>query len=139
MRTQAAPRQTVGVPFAKNLRDHGAAPALLTHHRTLTYRELADRVDHYRERLGATRQLVLLELSAHTDLVALYLAALADGHAVIVCPPDNPQLSTTLTERYQPTMTARTEFGFPQLVTRDAAAPDLHPELALLIDRKSVV
>ena len=65
----------------------GAAddPALVTTAAvTLTYADLAQRVEERRVQLGAVRRLVLLEAANDVESVVTYLAALAGRHPVLL-------------------------------------------------------
>ena len=63
------------------------APALVTADQTLTYADLARRVEERRVRLGGTRRLVLLEASTDVETVVTFLAALSGRHPVLLAAP----------------------------------------------------
>ncbi len=89
-------------------------PALVTGDAVVTYGELAGLVAE-RERLGA-RHLVALEARPTVDFVAGYLAALADGHPVLLLADGDPTRHAHLLDEYRP-----------------GSVDGLHPDLALLM------
>ncbi|MFC7494755.1 MULTISPECIES: AMP-binding protein [unclassified Nocardioides] len=90
-------------------------PALVDGDLVVTYAELLDRVARERERLGA-RHLVALEARPTVDFVVSYLAALADGHPVLLLADGDLARQEHLVAEYRP-----------------GTAEDLHPDLALLL------
>ena len=90
-------------------------PALVDGDTVVTYGELADLVTGERERLGA-RHLVALEARPTIDFVVAYLAALADGHPVLVLADGDLARHRHLVAEYQP-----------------GTGGELHPDLALLL------
>lgn len=125
----------VGVPFATELARHGAAPALVTRGTTVTYAELAARVEDVARQLGATRRLVLVAGANEIEPIVTYLAALTGGHPVLLVPGDSPTALRALAEAYDPDVVASTSAdGTWQLdERRDGTAHELHPDLALLL------
>ncbi|WP_037079865.1 non-ribosomal peptide synthetase [Pseudonocardia spinosispora] len=85
----------VAVAFAAKARDIPDAPALITGGRTMTYRELAERVDELARRLVAEgagpEQVVAVALPRSADLVAALLAVLRTGAAYLPLDVDYPQ------------------------------------------------
>ncbi len=120
----------VPVRFWERLRDHGARPALVAGDATVTYAELADRVDVLRARLGTTRRLVLLTGGNDVDSVVGYLAALAGGHPVVLVPGDNPGNLAAVRDAYDPDVVLGAGHVDER---REGTAHDLHPDLALLL------
>ena len=118
------------VRFWERLRAHGDRPALLLGAETLSYGDLADRVDDLRARLGTTRRLVLLAGGNDVDTVVGYLAALAGGHPVVLVPGDNPGNLAAVRDAYDPDVVLA---GGHLDERRDGTAHDLHPDLALLL------
>ena len=59
--------ELAGVPFAWGLAEYGDAPALITDQVTLTYRDLAERVEAFAGKLGTDRRLVALAASNDID------------------------------------------------------------------------
>ncbi|EFQ82550.1 AMP-binding enzyme [Aeromicrobium marinum DSM 15272] len=111
-----------------DLARHGDRAAFVTTDRTLTYRDLAERVDDVGRRLGATRRLVAVPLRNDVDSLCTYLGAVAAGHAVLVTSPDRAA-TDALTAAYDPDVVA----GEQWQVRRTGSAHDLHPDLAVLL------
>jgi len=128
--THASP--TTGV---FDLARHGDAPALLSDTGTLTYAELAERVDERRRALGDTRRLVLLEAAPEADFVATYLAALAGRHPVLLAPSGAATSESwrALLEAYDPDVVVATDTGWRIDEARAGTRHELHPDLALLL------
>jgi acyl-CoA synthetase (AMP-forming)/AMP-acid ligase II len=93
----------------------GAEPALVDGGRTVSYAELLDLVAAERMRLRP-RHLVALEARATVEFVVSYLAALADGHPVLLLAEGDLERHAHLAEEYLP-----------------GTATGLHPDLALLL------
>ncbi|MDQ1060678.1 acyl-coenzyme A synthetase/AMP-(fatty) acid ligase [Arthrobacter globiformis] len=122
------------VPFAADLAGHGDRPAILTDNFTLTYRELADRVDALALRLGTQRRLVALAAANDVDSLVAYLAALVAGHPLILLPEDKPAALESLVAAYDPDVVLRSANGQTLLEERRAGTRhELHPDLALLL------
>jgi len=122
------------VPFAADLAGHGDRPAILTDNFTLTYRELADRVDALALRLGTRRRLVALAAANDVDSLVAYLAALVGGHPLILLPEDKPAALESLVEAYDPDVVLRSVHGETLFEERRAGTRhELHPDLALLL------
>jgi acyl-CoA synthetase (AMP-forming)/AMP-acid ligase II len=122
--------------FADALGDHGDRPALVTAAGTVTYAELANRVHAAGARLGSRRRLILLATARHPDAVALYLAALAGRHPLILLDSENHEAQRSLTDAYDPDVIARPATdgaSWDVLETRAGTRHELHPELALLL------
>lgn len=120
------------VSFARDLAQFGDSCALSFSAGEWSYAELAQRVEHWRDYLGTRRRLVLVELEADPELIAVYLAALAGGHPVLVVPSDQPDFARELIETYAPELSFGS--GRPGLVQHlPGGAPQLHPDLALLL------
>ncbi|WCD89453.1 Long-chain-fatty-acid--CoA ligase [Streptomyces xanthophaeus] len=125
---------TASVPFALGLAAHGDRTAVITADGTVSYAELAVRVDRTARRLGRERRLVLLVGTNTVDAVVVHLAALAAGHPVLLVPGDHPEAVQSLIDAYDPDVVARPE-GEDMLLDerREVSAHDLHPDLALLL------
>lgn len=95
------------------LRGEPGAVALATAHETLTYAELREAVRAEADRLGAEPRLVLHEMRNDLASVVGLLGAFAAGHPVVLFGDEE---------------SARSE-----IEARYADAPDLHPDLALLL------
>lgn len=128
----APPAQVV--PFVAGLEEHGDRAAIITAGRTLTYRELAARVDAAAARLGTERRLVLVEGYNDLDTLVWYLGSLAAGNAVLLVPGGNPATTTPLIDAYDPDVLIRPAGGGERLdIRRTVTSHDLHPDLALLL------
>ncbi len=119
------------VPFAGGLAVHAERTALITSGAAVTYRELADRVAAAARRLGPGRRLVLLAGANTVDALAVYLAALASGHPVLLAPHDRPDSLRSLTAAYDPDVVALPDGTLDE--RREGSAHTLHPDLALLL------
>lgn len=122
------------VSFAAQLASYGDSPAILTDNQSLTYRELADRVDAMAERLGPVRRLVALAAANDLDSLVAYLAALVAGHPLILLPEDKPAALESLVTAYDPDVVLRPGGGTTVLEERrPGTRHELHPDLALLL------
>ncbi|GGI02735.1 AMP-binding protein [Arthrobacter liuii] len=126
--------ELAGVPFAWGLADYGDTPAIITNQVTLTYRELAERVDALARRLGTERRLVALAASNDVESLVAYLAALAGGHPLILLPEDKPTALDSLVAAYDPDVVIRPGKGEIALMERrQGSRHELHPDVALLL------
>jgi acyl-CoA synthetase (AMP-forming)/AMP-acid ligase II/uncharacterized integral membrane protein len=116
------------VPFVQNLASFGDRPALITAGGTVSYADLAGRVDGVARRLGGSRRLVLLEGANSVDAVAAYLGALAGNHPVLLVPPGSP--GSAVAAAYDPDVVIDPS-GVREV--RPESAHELHPDLALLL------
>nr|WP_241840531.1 AMP-binding protein [Frankia sp. CcI49] len=123
-----------GVPFARDLRRHGSALAVVgADGQALTYDELADRVDEVGARLGPGRRLVMIAASDGLEPLVTYLAALAGGHPVLFSGPDSRSVEP-LVSVYDPDVLLRQgPPGWRLAHRRPGSAHDPHPALALLL------
>ncbi|HEU4666981.1 MAG TPA: AMP-binding protein [Arthrobacter sp.] len=122
------------VSFAADLARYGNRPAILADGLTLTYRELATRVDSFARRLGTERRLIALAASNDVESLVAYLAALASGHPLILLPEDKPAALESLVTAYDPDVVVRSANGECVLdERRTGTRHDLHPDLALLL------
>jgi acyl-CoA synthetase (AMP-forming)/AMP-acid ligase II len=123
------------VPFVEGLRAHGERLAVVgPDGTTLSYRELADRVDAVRERLGPVRRLVMVAAGPEVEPLVTYLAALRGGHPVLLTAPDDPARLHALVAAYDPDVVLVPDgAGWVLRERRPGTAHDLHPELALLL------
>jgi acyl-CoA synthetase (AMP-forming)/AMP-acid ligase II len=122
------------VAFAAGLRDHSSRLAVSTGVGSLTYDQLADRVDAAVERLGTVRRLVLLAATNDLDTLVAYLAALRGGHPVLLAAADNQSHLDALAAAYDPDVVASTTAeGLTLQERRAGSAHGLHPDLALLL------
>ncbi|PNH81822.1 AMP-binding protein [Arthrobacter sp. AFG20] len=122
------------VSFAADLAGHGDRPAILTDNFTLTYRDLARRVDALALRLGSQRRLVALAAANDVGSLVAYLAALVGGHPLILLPEDKPAALESLVAAYDPDVVLRPAKGETVFEERrPGTRHDLHPDLALLL------
>lgn len=116
-----------GVDFVEHLEAHGAAPALVSGSRSVSYRELDRLVAGAASRLGPTRRLVLLRAANDLDSVVWYLGALRGGHVVLLT---GDLHAHRLVDAHDPDVVV----GGEELAERrSGTAHDLHPDLALLL------
>ncbi|MDJ0459887.1 AMP-binding protein [Arthrobacter sp. NQ7] len=126
--------EIAGVPFAWGLADYGDTPAIITDRVTLSYRELAERVEGFARKLGTGRRLVALAASNDVESLVAYLAALVGGHPLILLPEDKPSSLDTLVSAYDPDVVIRPGNGNMSLLERrQGSRHELHPDLALLL------
>ncbi|MGW0698554.1 AMP-binding protein [Streptomyces sp. NPDC002867] len=122
------------VPFAAGLAAHGDRTAVITADGTVSYRELAARVETTARRLGPSRRLILLVGANTLDALVVHLAALSAGHPVLLVPGDHTAAVQSLIDAYDPDVVARPDSGEWVLDERRThSAHALHPELALLL------
>lgn len=127
---------TPSVAFAAELARFGDRPAVLTDDGTLSYRQLAERVEAVADRLGPVRRLVLLAASNDVDSLVAYLAALSGGHPLVLVPGDKPSAVDSIRDTFDPDviMGAGAGNGEPRLLeVRPSTRHELHPDLALLL------
>ena len=80
----------------------GARPAIVTQDLvTITYEELDARLAGLVDRLGADRQLVLIEAKNELEPLLWYLACLRGGHPVMLVPSDRNDIAGLL-DTYRP-------------------------------------
>ncbi|MEU0510944.1 MULTISPECIES: AMP-binding protein [Amycolatopsis] len=118
--------------FAHSLRSFGGRTALVgPDGTTLTYEELAHRVDEAIQRLGPVRRLVLLTASHDLGTVVAYLACLRAGHPVMLTSSEQPD---ALVARYDPDVVIHDPHGPTRWEERrTGSAHVLHPDLAVLL------
>ncbi|WP_395399848.1 AMP-binding protein [Arthrobacter sp. UC242_113] len=122
------------VPFAADLAGHGDRPAIISNNSTLTYGDLARRVDALALRLGTQRRLVALAAANDVDSLVAYLAALVGGHPLILLPEDKPAALESLVAAYDPDVVLRSASGETVFEERrPGTRHELHPDLALLL------
>ena len=117
--------------FWVDLRRHGDHPAVVTDTgTTVSYADLADRVDDLAAQLGGNRRLVLLAGENDLDSLVGYLAALQGGHPVLLLPGDNAGHLEAVVAAYDPDVVLDAH-GLHE--RRPGTRHDLHPDLALLL------
>ncbi|HET8615285.1 MAG TPA: AMP-binding protein [Actinomycetales bacterium] len=117
--------------WMSRLSEHGDAPALVTADETVSYAELARRVDQLAARLSGPRRLALLEAGATTASVVGYLGALAAGHVVLLAAPGPDGPAARLSAAYDPDLRLGSDGSVS--VLRARSTHELHPQLALLL------
>jgi len=115
-------------PRVLDLAAHAPRTAVLADGETLTYADLARRVDDTAGLLGDTRRLVLVEGANRLDALVAHLAALTHGHVVLLSAPGDP--ARRLAEAWDPDVVVRDGVVRER---RDGTGHDLHPDLALLL------
>lgn len=124
-----AQRTVLATGFAADLARHGDRPALHTPDGAISYAELARRVASSRtdlEAVGPQRQLVRLRPAATIDFVVSWLASLTGGHATLLTHHDGLARAYASSVEHD----ARDAAGWRRT---GVAAPDLHPDLRLLL------
>jgi acyl-CoA synthetase (AMP-forming)/AMP-acid ligase II len=123
-----------GVPFAANLARFGDRIAVNTGNESLSYSELALRVEDMARRLGPGRRLVALEAGNTLPALVAYLAALSSGNPLLILPAAGGSAADALLAAYDPDVVVRASDNEAVLdVRRDQTRHELHPELALLL------
>ena len=115
-----------------DLRRWGAHPALIAADDALTYAELADRAESMLWPAEEGRRLVLVPGANTIETLVAYVAAIANGHVVLLVPGDGPAGADVLIEAYDPDVVfdAATR-GF--VARHEGSHHELHPDLALLM------
>lgn len=123
-----------GVPFAADLARFGDRPAVSMGSQSLSYAELALRVEEFARTLGHGRRLIALEAGNTVPSVVAYLAALSSGNPLLILPSGESAANALITA-YDPDIVVRSSAGSDMLldVRREQTCHDLHPELALLL------
>lgn len=108
-----------------------AAPALVAGGRSISYPELADRVDARRVDFGAGRKLIRIAAANDVESLVSYLAALDAGHVAWLEAPAfdaEPRRSPI-----HPDVEVSTQGGEVVIVELSDAPAPLHPDLALVL------
>ena len=115
------------------LADHGGRLAIAGCSGSLTYSELAARVDEVAARLGPRPRLVLTAMRPTVEHVVGYLGAMSAGHPVLVT-EDDPARIAELVDRFDPDVVLHAAGDDVALEERRATGRHvLHPDLALLL------
>ncbi|WFU48585.1 non-ribosomal peptide synthetase [Sinorhizobium terangae] len=115
--------------FAANLAAWGERPALLfPGGRTVSYRDLAERVDRQASHWRGERGLVLLEADLSEHAIIAYLAALKAGHAIAIQGPGTPDRTFL-----EPEFCYRRCDGRWRTERLAGSKSQLHPDLAVLL------
>ncbi|BCW07664.1 AMP-binding protein [Arthrobacter sp. NtRootA1] len=122
------------ISFATSLASFGDRTAIRAGHGSISYRDLAARVEDMARQLGPGRRLIALEADNTLPSLTVYLAALASGNPLLILPAGGGKAAETLIAAYDPDIIARSSNGEPVLdVRRHETAHQLHPDLALLV------
>jgi acyl-CoA synthetase (AMP-forming)/AMP-acid ligase II len=116
------------LPWVSGLHAHGDRRALVTEGRSLTYAELARRVDDTAAQLSGPRRLAMVLARSTVESVIGYLAALAAGHVVLLT---SDGARDRLLEAYDPDIVIDPDGAVD--VVRPEPRYDLHPDLTLLL------
>lgn len=117
--------------FVSGLRRHGDRVALVSAGATLTYDELADRVEAAGTALRGERRLVAVAVRATPAAVVDYLGALAAGHVVLLVPGSDPDALAASIAAWDPDVVVDAAGAVD--VRRSTPAHVLHPALTLLM------
>ncbi|MGK2854747.1 MAG: AMP-binding protein, partial [Microbacteriaceae bacterium] len=109
------------------LRAHGERPAVHTADRSITYRQLADRVEGAAAEFTGDRKLILLQTRNDIATLVHFLGALAGGHVVLPVPFGSDH--SDLLDTYRPDIVIDGD----GVHYRGAQHHRLHPDLALLL------
>jgi acyl-CoA synthetase (AMP-forming)/AMP-acid ligase II len=116
----------------EDLRAHGARLAVATEHETLSYEDLAARVEQRAAEFGPGRRLILLAGDNQLESLITYLAALGSGHPLILVPGERPL--DAVAEAYEPDIVCISgEVDRRPGRSSGLGDRDLHPDLALLL------
>ena len=107
------------------------AAAVVLGDRVVSREELRGLVDAAATELAGTRRLVLVAMQNRLESLVGYLAALRQGHAVLLAAGDRPDVIDALRAAWNPDVEVSS--GGSVLVHRDEPAVPLHPDLALLL------
>lgn len=133
MRADPADVQCPTPGVGLGLADWGDRPALLSGHRSVSYAELASRVEDVSRTLGAGRRLVALEVEAAVEPVVVLLGALAGGHPVLLLAPGAARGQPALIDRYRPDVVCTAASGWRLSPEGREPRHELHRDLALLM------
>jgi acyl-CoA synthetase (AMP-forming)/AMP-acid ligase II len=123
----AAP--VVTYAWLRSLGEHAERVAVHAPEGTLTYADLAARVEDVAAALAGERRLVQVEGRSSLATVTALLGAQAAGHVVLLGPAG--RAARDLREAYDPDVVVGADGTLD--VRRDQPAHELHPELALLL------
>lgn len=124
--------ELIGVSFAARLAGFGDRTAIRTKDHSVSYAELACRVEDTARSFGPGRRLIALEAENTMASVVVYLAALSSGNPLLILPTGGG--AEALVEAYDPDIVVRASGGdaVPE-VRREESRHELHPDLALLL------
>lgn len=126
--------ELAGVSFAATLAGFGDRTAIRTKNQSVSYGELARRVEDMARTFGPARRLIALEAGNSLPSLVAYLAALSSGNPLLILPAAGGTAAEALVAAYDPDIVVRASQGEAVLdVRRDETRHELHPELALLL------
>ena len=117
----------------QHLSPGNGAPCLVMPGRVLSYADMKARADEMALRMGGTRRLIALEAAPSEHFIVTYLAALAAGHAVALLPPGDADARHAFERDFAPALSFAMEAGAWQMREHTGSAPDLHPDLAVML------
>ena len=130
----AGPLLSPRVQFVDALERFGAAPAVRTQDRVVSYAELGHLVAEAGTALGRGRRLVLIAADNTLESLVTYLGALHAGHVPLMAPGDRLQHLDGLVDRYDPDVVVGSgPDGWHTVARRPEAALDLQPEIGALM------
>lgn len=133
MRVTVQP-ELAGVSLAAQLARFGDSTAIRTKNQSVSYRELARRVEDITRAFGPARRLIALEAENSLPSLVAYLAALSSGNPLLILPTGGGTATEMLVAAYDPDIVVRASAGEAVLdVRREETSHELHPELALLL------
>src|SRR5687768_4721319 len=101
MRVTVQP-ELAGVSFAARLARFGDSTAIRTKNQSVSYRELARRVEDMIRAFGPARRLIALEAENSVPSLVAYLAAMSSGHPLLILPTGGGTAAEMLVAAYDP-------------------------------------
>jgi acyl-CoA synthetase (AMP-forming)/AMP-acid ligase II len=125
----------MSLSFIQDFEKRGDRPALVfPDRRTVTYADLAKRINSRAALLGNDRRLIAIEAGTCEHAIITYLAALSAGHAVALLQPGQPALLDSFCEDFRPETVCRFVGERWRMDADVRLDPEpLHPDLALLL------
>ena len=122
--------------FVDTLRDYGDLPAIVTDTGlTLSYAELADKVDAFAGDLGSQRQLLIVETYNDINPLIAYLGALRARHPVILAAAGSTAKDTNILDTFTPSAIYRqnpiSKWALDKFPEHNETL--LHPDLSVLL------
>ena len=103
--------ELAGVSFAAQLARFADRTAVSTKTGSVSYRELARRVEDVARSFGPHRRLVALEAENTLPSLVVYLAALSSGNPLLILPPGGGPAGEALIAAYDPDVVVRASNG----------------------------
>lgn len=119
----------------RKLESFGTRPAIISDDgRTYTFESLAAEADALARTLGRDRCLLLIEANNTPEPLIAYVGAMRAGHPVILLATNTLAKDDRIRDNYRPDAIYCLNSGHWELqINKNRAAPELHPELALLL------